>query len=46
MTFYHNRRLTSMLYFSNLTFQNSLIEGCKLPVKMPGTEDWRKYFIV
>lgn len=27
-----------------MPFQSSLVEGCRLPVHMKGTNDWRKHF--
>lgn len=29
------------VYQHNLQFQSSLVEGCRLPVHMKGTDDWR-----
>jgi hypothetical protein len=29
----------------NILFQSSLVEGCRLPVRMQGGDDWRKCVI-
>lgn len=36
--------ISFIIIITFIFLQNSLVEGCRLPVHMTGTIDWRKYF--